>query len=49
MCKTATPNYEKLNERLNEMFFTDTFPYKHIIVDEGQDFGIDDIEEGNIL
>lgn len=49
LCKTPTPNYEKLNERLNEMFYSDSFPYKHIIVDEGQDFGIDDIEEGSIL
>ena len=49
LCRTPAPNYGTLNERLNEMFFSDSFPYKHIIVDEGQDFGIDDIEEGSIL
>ena len=31
------------------MSYSDSFPYKHIIVDEGQDFGQKRIEEANIL
>ena len=49
LCKTSTPDYAKLQNRLSEMFFSESFPYTHVIVDEGQDFGMDDIEEGEIL
>lgn len=49
LCRTAKPNYERLREKLDEFYYADAFPYKHIIVDEGQDFGMDNIEEGNIL
>ena len=31
------------------MYVFGTFPYDHIIIDEGQDFGIDDVEEANII
>lgn len=49
LCKTPTPDYSKLQNRLSEMFFAESFPYTHVIVDEGQDFGMDDIEESEIL
>lgn len=39
LCNTVTPNYERLKEVLEEMYLKETFPYKHIIIDEGQDFG----------
>lgn len=31
------------------MYLSEAFPYKHVIIDEGQDFGMEDIEEVNIL
>lgn len=49
LCSTQEPDYTRLNQKLNTLFDSDAFPWKHVIVDEGQDFGIDDIEEGNIL
>ena len=49
LCKTAQPDYEKLQGKLEEMYFSEVFPYQHIVIDEGQDFGFDDIEEGEIL
>ena len=49
LCRTATPDYALLKNKLEEMYYAEAFPYRHIIIDEGQDFGMDDIEEGNIL
>ena len=49
LCKTAQPDYVKLQDKLEGMYFSETFPYQHIVIDEGQDFGFDDIEEGKIL
>jgi DNA helicase IV len=31
------------------MYLSESFPYQHIIIDEGQDFGMDAIEESEIL
>ncbi len=49
MCNTNTPDYDKLTDKLLEMLIGHSFPYDHVIVDEGQDFGIDQIEEADIL
>lgn len=49
MCNTATANYQKLHALLEDMYLSESFPYRHVIVDEGQDFGMDDIEEADIL
>ena len=49
ICGTTTANYQNLKSRLDDMFFHGNFPYKHIIVDEGQDFGADGIDELEIL
>ena len=49
LCRTSQPDYEKLQNKLDDLYFTGEFPYRHIVVDEGQDFGFDDIEEGKIL
>lgn len=32
-------DYKGFNEKLYEMYINGSFPYKHVIVDEGQDFG----------
>ena len=49
LCKTNKPNYQKTGEILEDMYLTGTFPYTHVIVDEGQDFGNEDLEEADIL
>lgn len=49
MCATSTPNYAKLRLLLDDLYLSESFPYQHIIVDEGQDFGLDDISESDIL
>lgn len=49
VCGTKEPDYIRLRSRLDDFYLTESFPYRHIIVDEGQDFGIDNIEEANIL
>lgn len=49
LCNTQEPDYKKLASKLEDMYLLESFPYRHIIVDEGQDFGIEDIEEANIL
>lgn len=49
ICGTTTANYQNLKSRLNDMYFCGNFPYKHIVVDEGQDFGADVIDELEIL
>lgn len=46
---TGANDFTKLSKKLNDMYGLDIFPYKHIIVDEGQDFGKEEIEEGDIL
>lgn len=51
-CKLTNSNkadYNALNETLLEMYDNKTFPYKHIIIDEGQDFGMENIEEQGII
>ena len=48
-CNTTTPDYERLKEKLEAMYFSHGFPYRHVIVDEGQDFGMDNIAETDIL
>lgn len=47
--KTEKPNYQIAEERVLDMYISGTFPYRHVIVDEGQDFGRDEIEEVNLL
>lgn len=46
---SSKPDYQALNEVLIEMYDKKAFPYKHIIIDEGQDFGKYDIDEEEIL
>ena len=49
ICETKKPNYAMLQDRLEEMFCDGTFPYQHIIIDEGQDFGKDELEEEELI
>ena len=46
---TPEPDYELLNRLLENMWENGSFPYQHVVVDEGQDFGSDAIEEADIL
>lgn len=39
LCDTKSPDYSLLKDRLEEMFYESNFPYQHVIIDEGQDFG----------
>ena len=38
-----------LEEKISELFINDKFPYQHVVVDEGQDFGQDRYEDAGIL
>ena len=49
LCNSTTPNYAKMQSKLEDMYVFGTFPYDHIVIDEGQDFGIEDVEEANII
>ena len=48
-CGTETADFLLLQEKLESAYFGGTFPFKHIIIDEGQDFGQDRIEEADII
>lgn len=47
--RLSEANYNSLRKILEEKIANDLFEYKHIIVDEGQDFGRDDLNEAGIL
>lgn len=49
LCRTQEPDYVRADGEILEMAVNGRFPYQHIIVDEGQDFGSEKIEETNIL
>ena len=38
-CGTSTPDYRALRAVLEDYYCEGTFPYQHVIIDEGQDFG----------
>lgn len=42
-------DYKALQEKLMQMFVEGTFPYKHVVIDEGQDFGKEEIDEVEII
>ena len=48
-CSTETADYTLLQEKLEMAYYENSFPFKHIIIDEGQDFGQDRIEETEII
>lgn len=49
LCDTTMPDYEKLKSKLEDMYVFENFPYMHIVIDEGQDFGMEVVEETGII
>ena len=52
ICKLGNsrePDYDWVKSALEDMFVTESFPYKHVVIDEGQDFGLDDLEGSGIM
>ena len=49
MCGTPKPDYCDLADRLLDCADGVGFPYRHVVIDEGQDFGVEDIEQSGIL
>lgn len=49
LCDTAIPNYNLLKDALEMMYLEESFPYKHIIIDEGQDFGKERLNDISII
>lgn len=49
LCKSDKPDMYKLKDKVIELFVEEEFPYKHIIIDEGQDFGQEDIVNSEII
>ncbi|MEG1354032.1 MAG: NERD domain-containing protein [Bacilli bacterium] len=49
ICETHKSNYILLLEKLNEMSYNGSFPYQHVIIDEGQDFGKVELEDEIII
>lgn len=48
-CNTVKPDYDELKSKLEDYYISGSFPYKHVIIDEGQDFGSEAIEETDII
>ena len=48
-CKTGIADYKLLKNKITDDYLDGNFKYKHVIVDEGQDFGQSEIEENQIL
>lgn len=49
MCDSSEANYSDLKECLEDHYLNGSFPYQHVVIDEGQDFGQDYIEENDII
>ncbi len=49
LSESDTTDYELLADMLRAQIGTNGFPYKHVIIDEGQDFGMEEIENAHIL
>lgn len=47
--KSGVKDYREAGDRVLEMYLSGTFPYVHVIVDEGQDFGREEIEQADLL
>ena len=49
ICKTMEADYSLLKSKLEDLFYNNLFEYDHIVIDEGQDFGQENIEEEQII
>lgn len=45
MCHSNQPDYNQFCSLLEDCYYAETFGYRHIIIDEGQDFGQNNIIE----
>ena len=48
-CGTEMADFLLLQEKIESAYYEGVFPFKHVIIDEGQDFGQDRIEEADII
>jgi len=48
VCKTSEVDYSLLEDKLFEKALNESFEYKHVIIDEGQDFGVKADEEESV-
>ena len=48
-CGTSTADFDLLKDKLLDSYLSGNFPFKHIVIDEGQDFGQENIEETGVL
>ncbi|MBR5259044.1 MAG: ATP-binding domain-containing protein, partial [Eggerthellaceae bacterium] len=49
VCRTVKADYEALADELYEMGENASFPYRHLVIDEGQDFEFKAIDEADLL
>ena len=49
VAETEKPDYRAAGIKILDMYISGLFRYKHVIVDEGQDFGREEIEEADLL
>lgn len=49
LCNSVSPDFDRFKSVLEDRFLAGNFEYKHIIIDEGQDFGQNKIEESDII
>ena len=49
ICKGVNSDYEALEDELYELYENDAFPYQHVIIDEGQDFGQERMRSDSIF
>lgn len=49
MCHSDKADYQGTSDTIIDMYLNGTFPYIHVIVDEGQDFGREVMEESDLL
>lgn len=49
LCNTKESDYKLLKNMLETMYCESSFPFQHVIIDEGQDFGRDDISECELI
>lgn len=49
LCNTKTADYEKCKSKLEDMYLLGSFPFTHVVIDEGQDFGREGISDCDII
>lgn len=49
LCKTQTADYSLLRDKLYEYYVENDFPFQHIVIDEGQDFGQERMEDEELI